>query len=148
MSTNNLQVLEGKWHVVLTNFPLWLKGNKINPTFNYKVAEKNNTIGLIDVVEYTQNNKTKSIKGFDKPTNEENTTFKWRGKGLLSIASSKWGILHHERAEKWAIIYFEKTVFTPKGYDVICREKQPSEAIMKHIKEKLIELKIEDLTRL
>lgn len=24
----NLHELEGKWHVILTNFPMWLKGDK------------------------------------------------------------------------------------------------------------------------
>ena len=24
----NLQELEGKWHIIITNFPMWLKGDK------------------------------------------------------------------------------------------------------------------------
>lgn len=51
----NLQELEGKWYIISTNFPMWLKGDKINPNFNYKISEKDGVIGLIDEVKYTQN---------------------------------------------------------------------------------------------
>ncbi|GAB2650626.1 hypothetical protein GCM10027035_50970 [Emticicia sediminis] len=140
----NLQALEGKWYIILSNFPMWLKGDKINPTFNYKVAERDGVMGLIDEVKYTQNGRTKSINGFDKPLNTENTSFEWRGNGLLSLLSSKWQILYLETAKNWAIIYFENTLFTPKGYDVICREKQPNGLIMRKIEEKMEELRINE----
>jgi len=140
----NLQTLEGKWYIVLSNFPMWLKGDKTNPTFNYKIAEKDGTWGLIDEVKYTQNGRIKAINGFDKPLNSENTAFEWRGNGLLSLLSSKWQILYVDTTDQWAIIYFEKTLFTPKGYDVICREKQPNMLIMKKIEEKLSKLKIHE----
>lgn len=138
----NLEALAGKWCIILSNFPMWLKGDKKNPTFNYKVIERDGILGLIDEVKYTQNGRTKSIKGFDKSLNFENTLFEWRGDGLLSILSSKWQILFLDTTEQWAIIYFEKTLFTPKGYDVICRETQPSGLTMRKIEEKLRELKI------
>lgn len=139
---NNLEVIGGKWYIILSNFPMWLKGDKTNPTFNYKVAERDGIKGLIDEVKYTQNGKIKTINGFDKPLNVENTSFEWRGNGLLSLLSSKWQVLYIDTTENWAIIYFEKTLFTPKGYDVICREKQPNALIMSKIEEKLIELRI------
>lgn len=140
----NLQTLEGKWYIILSNFPMWLKGDKTNPTFNYKVAERDGVMGLTDEVKYTQNGRTKSINGFDKPLNTENTSFEWRGNGLLSLLSSKWQILYVDTTENWAIIYFEKTLFTPKGYDVICREKKPNSLIMRKIEEKLRDLKINE----
>jgi lipocalin len=140
----NLQELEGKWHIILTNFPMWLQGDKKNPNFNYKMVERDGVIYLIDEVKYTQKGRTKSINGFDKPLNIENTSFEWRGNGLLSLLSSKWQILYLDSANQWAIIYFESTLFTPKGYDVICRDTQPSSLIMRNVEEKLRELKIND----
>ena len=140
----NLQELEGKWHIILTNFPMWLKGDKKNPNFNYKIAERDSVMGLIDEVKYKQNGQTKSINGFDKPLNIENTSFEWRGNGFLSLLSSKWQILHLDSTKQWAIIYFESTLFTPKGYDVICRDTQPSSLIMRNVEEKLRVLKIND----
>jgi lipocalin len=145
----NLHELEGKWHVILTNFPMWLKGDKKSPNFNYKMAESDGVIGLLDEVNYTQKGRTKSINGFDKSLNIENTSFEWRGNGLLSLLSSKWQILYLDSTKQWAIIYFEPTLFTPKGYDVICREIQPSSLIMRSEDEKLRELKISNnLTKL
>jgi hypothetical protein len=140
----NLQELEGKWHIILTNFPMWLKGDKKNPNFNYKIAERDSVMGLIDEVKYKQNGQTKSINGFDKPLNIENTSFEWRGNGFLLLLSSKWQILNVDSTKQWAIIYFESTLFTPKGYDVICRDTQPSSLIMRNVEEKLRVLKIND----
>ncbi len=140
----NLQELEGKWYIISTNFPMWLKGDKINPNFNYKISEKDGVIGLIDEVKYTQNGRIKSIEGFDKPLNIENTFFEWRGNGFLSLLSSKWQILYFDSTKQWAIIYFEPTIFTTKGWDVICRESQISSLIMRKVEEKVRELKIFD----
>jgi hypothetical protein len=128
---------------------MWLQGDKKNPNFNYKMVERDGIIYLIDEVKYTQKGRTKSINGFDKSLNIENTSFEWRGNGLLSLLSSKWQILYLDSTKQWAIIYFEPTLFTPKGYDVICREIQPSSLIMRSVDEKLRELKISNnLTKL
>jgi len=150
MSSNNLtnmfnksielSTLEGKWHIILSNFPMWLKGDKTNPTFNYTIAKRNDILGLTDEVKYEQNGKIKSINGFDTPLNANNSCFEWRGKGILSLLTSRWEILYLDT--NWAIIHFEKTLFTPKGYDVICREKNLEEATNLKIAQKLKELKI------
>lgn len=116
-----LQDLEGRWYINQSNFPMWLKGNKINPTFNYTLKEKGGKEGLVDVVKYKQNGKTKSIKGFDNVVDQHNTQFVWRGKGWMAILTSKWSILYISPNKEWAIIYFQKTLFTPEGYDVISR---------------------------
>ena len=108
------------------------------------MVERDGVIYLLDEVKYTQKGRTKSINGFDKPLNIENTSFEWRGNGLLSLLSSKWQILHLDSTKLWAIIYFESTLFTPKGYDVICRDTQPSSLIMRNVEENLRELKIND----
>ena len=55
--------------------------------------------------------------------------FKWRGNGLLVIASSKWQVLgcntsNAEGSHPWAVTYFEKTLFTPAGLDVYARSAE------------------------
>lgn len=129
-TTENLELslsdLEGKWYINLTNFPMWLKGNKVNPTFNYEIVEKKGTNYLYDQVMYEKNGKQKSIVGYDKPMNAENTEFRWRGKGLLKLLKSDWKVLKINKEEQWAIVYFEKTLFTPEGYEVISRAKNLS----------------------
>lgn len=118
-----LEILEGKWYINQSNFPMWLKGNKTNPSFNYTVEEKKGVLGLKDEVIFIKNGQKKSILVFDTPKNKSNTKFVWKGKGFLALLKSKWAILYLDEEENWAIIHFEKTLFTPEGYDVISRDK-------------------------
>ncbi len=118
-----LSDLEGKWYIHYSDFPMWLKGDKLYPTFNYKVGKRDGNAGLHDEVVYEKKGRQKRIVGFDTPTDPGNTTFVWRGNGLLSLLKSKWEILHLDAEQQWAIIHFQKTLFTPEGYDVISREK-------------------------
>lgn len=137
-----LEKLAGKWHVAMTNFPMWLKGDKTNPTFNYSLENKGRVTGLKDEVTYLQNGRSKTIRGFDTPDHEKNSAFVWRGKGLLSILSSKWKILFFSEEEGWALIFFERTSFTPEGFDVITRVERPNEKTVEHIRKRLQEMEI------
>jgi hypothetical protein len=141
-----LQDLEGRWYINQSNFPMWLKGDKTKPSLNYSIQEKGGKKGLLDAVEYEQNGKSKSIKGFDTILDTNNTQFVWRGKGLLAILTSKWSILHLAPSKEWAIIYFQKTLFTPKGYDVISRNhvlsSEQTQAIDTQLKTLNIQVKL------
>lgn len=137
-----LEKLAGKWHVVMTNFPMWLKGDKTNPTLNYSLKTKGKIEGLKDEVIYEKNGKLYSIHGFNTPDHEKNTEFVWRGKGLLSFVSSKWKILYFSEFEGWALIFFERTSFTPEGFDVITRVQKPNEKTIEHIRQKMHEMEI------
>lgn len=137
-----LEKLVGKWHVAMTNFPMWLKGDKTNPTFNYSLENKGNITGLKDEVTYFQNGRSRSIRGFDTPDHEKNSAFIWRGKGLLAMISSKWKILYFSEEEGWALIFFERTSFTPEGFDVITRVEKPNEKTVEHIRKRLQEMEI------
>lgn len=144
MSEIDLEMLVGKWYINLTNFPMWLKGDKTEPTFNYSIENKNDITVLKDEVIYQKNGKSKSIIGFDIPKNTTNRSFIWRGKGILSLLTSKWKILYLDSDENWAIIHFEKTLFTPEGYDVISRKKVLEQNILNKINKKLSELGIKE----
>jgi len=50
------------------------------------------------------------------------TSYKWRGKGWLKIASSKWQVLGY--GEGWAVTYFAATLFTPAGVDIYSRTEE------------------------
>lgn len=143
----SLEALEGKWYINQSNFPMWLKGKKANPTFNYTIKKKKGTLGLKDEVIFIKNGKQKSIVGFDTPIDKTNTKFVWTGKGILGILKSKWSVLYLDEEENWAIIYFEKTLFTPEGYDVISRDKKLSANLKESIQAVLTALNInEELT--
>lgn len=136
MPLNNI---EGRWYIVLSNFPMWLKGDKTSPSLNYAVEAKGKVTGLRDEVISQKRGKTQSIVGFDSPLDATNTRFLWRGKGLLSLLTSRWEIVHLEAHGEWAIIHFEKTLFTPEGYDVIARRKQLSPEMLADIQSALRE---------
>lgn len=142
----SLELLKGRWYIHLTNFPMWLKGDRTNPTFNYSIQEKNNILGLKDEVLFLKKGKQTAIRGFDTPLNQENTKFEWRGNGWMKILKSRWEVLYAN--EEWAIIFFEKTLFTPKGYDVIARNETLSGELLVQINAKLKELKIVSLTNI
>jgi hypothetical protein len=137
-----LEKLAGKWHIAMTNFPMWLKGDKTNPAFNYSLKTKGKIPGLKDEVTYLKKGKIKSIVGFDTPDHEKNTEFVWRGTGLLSMLSSKWKILHFSEKEGWALIFFERTSFTPEGFDVITKVEKPNQKTIQHIRQKMHEMEI------
>ncbi len=117
-----LNDLRGEWYVLFSNFPMWLKGNKLFPRFNYDIEINNKLIGLRDEVRYVQDNKPKQLVGFDKPLDETNEKFEWRGKGLHWLIRSRWQIMHYDMQEmEWMVISFERTLFTPAGIDIISR---------------------------
>ena len=139
---NTLDVLQGKWYIHFSNFPMWLKGDKTQPTFNYTIEKRGDVTGLKDEVNYKKKGKSKSIFGFDKPTDATQKTFVWRGRGLLKIAKSKWQFVYIDPTNTWAIIGFDKTVFTPSGFDVISKNKEISPDFGQIVEDKLKELRI------
>ena len=142
-STNTpltLQSLEGTWYIHFSDFPMWLKGNKQYPTFTYTIKRRKGVVGLKDEVRYLKKGRPKSINGFDTPVDANPGSFVWRGDGLLALLKSKWNILYLDPEGTWAIIHFEKTLFTPEGYDVMARSEQLSEKMRQDIQEKLSEL--------
>lgn len=121
-----LEDFEGSWYINMTNFPMWLKGDRLYPTLNYQVREKNGVLGLKDTVKFHKNGKPDEIGGFDKPLDKEASKFSWRGNGLLWLLESKWQILYYDADRQIAISHFDKTIFTPEGMDVISKKKKLS----------------------
>ena len=139
----SLQSLEGKWYIQMTNFPMWLKGDKMNPTLNYSIEQKKGIEGLKDRVLYLKNNKEKTILGFDTPLDTSNRKFTWRGQGILALLKSNWEVLYLSSDKNSAIIYFEKTWFTPEGYDALSRKKTMDSSSQKEISNTLLHLGVE-----
>ncbi|HEY1097517.1 MAG TPA: hypothetical protein VGF99_01260 [Myxococcota bacterium] len=119
--------LVGRWHIVRTNFPMWLKGDKHAPTFNY-AARDGAADSLDDVVEYVQAGKTKRIVGVDRVVAGTVASFVWRGAGVLFFVTSRWHIAHLDRDRGLAVVVFDKTLFTPAGVDVIVRDRAAVDA--------------------
>lgn len=149
ISPNSLLLsdLEGRWYIQLTNFPMWLKGDKINPTFHYSRMVRNGITCLYDVVTYEKRGVEKSIIGYDHPLSSDNISFEWRGKGLLSLLKSKWEVIYLSPGKDWAVIHFEKTWFTPSGYDLISKQFSPNDAQRDAFQKILNALNIESILK-
>ncbi|RYU92919.1 hypothetical protein [Emticicia agri] len=126
--------LVGTWFICYTNFPMWLKGDKINPTFNYSVTTQKGEKVLLDEVKYLKKGKEKTIIGYDYQNDKDSTAFVWRGKGILGLLKSKWRVALIDPKGQWTVIAFSKTLFTPEGVDIISRIPAISEGTIQEIK--------------
>jgi hypothetical protein len=114
--------LEGGWHVLATNFPMWLDGKKTDPVFIYHLQEEDgDSVVLDDTVAYTESGKKETILGTDTQDPRAPSHFTWRGKGLLAAFTSDWVIAKTAPDGRWMVLYFTKTIATPEGVDVIAR---------------------------
>jgi hypothetical protein len=127
-------LLEGKWYVVATNFPMWLDKKNTDPNFNYtNFREKNGKQIFNDCVMYSKNKSPKKIKGKDKQKYSDELKFSWRGKGLLVLFKSNWRVIASDKEGRWLAIYSTKTLVSPEGVDIIARKKNLSDAEIKGI---------------
>ncbi|MDF7819170.1 hypothetical protein P1X15_16245 [Runella sp. MFBS21] len=133
-----IPTLVGTWFICFTNFPMWLKGNKTNPTFNYSII-KGKENQLLDEVKFLKKGKEKSIRGIDYQDNQVPSTFVWRGQGMLRVLKSKWQVKLLDKDGQWAVIWFSKTLFTPEGVDVICRPPRLDADTFNHIKNQMLQ---------
>ncbi|NOQ71371.1 MAG: hypothetical protein GQ574_05190 [Crocinitomix sp.] len=133
--------IEGTWFVNMSNFPMWLKGKKQNPRFKYTVLSDNK---MLDEVTFEKKGKTKQIIGYDERSAEYKEGFIWQGKGLKSLITSKWKIIHYNKEYQVAVLAFEKTLFTPSGYDVISRKKKLSPKLLDIIQKLLPKIGVKE----
>ncbi len=114
--------LEGAWHVVATNFPMWMKGDRTRPRFIYsnpRVVEGLQRFD--DTVEYVQGGRTKTITGVDTQESEGTSKYVWRGRGWLRFFVSRWQVMYVSADEQCLALSFTKTWATPSGIDLIAR---------------------------
>lgn len=130
----SLKDLEGTWYVNMSNFPMWLDGKRKNPRITYTLQSDGK---ILDVVAFEKKGKTKTIKGYDERSTEIKSGFVWRGKGLKAIFTSEWKVLFYHQKYELAVLAFEKTLFTPAGFDVISRKKKIPPTALEFIQAKL-----------
>ncbi len=115
--------LEGTWHVIASNFPMWTKVSRTQPRFIYSnLRTVEGRACMDDTVEYVEGGRTKTIVGVD--TQEPgSSSYVWRGRGLLRFFSSRWEIISIASDEQCLALSFTKTWATPAGIDIISRSK-------------------------
>jgi hypothetical protein len=112
-------ILPGTWRVVATNFPMWLRGDRLDPTFTYG-ALGTQPLTLDDTVSYTTpTGEVKQLRGVDTWRGHN---FVWRGKGLMRLISSTWSVPGVSAAGTIAAIRFNKSLVSPAGIDIIVRD--------------------------
>lgn len=124
-----IDVLQGTWHLIYSNFSMWKDDSISDVTFNYTPEEKDGKAVMLDEVKYLKDGKEKTVTGYDYP--EDDSKFTWRGKGLLAMLSSNWQVEWFNHDQSCVIISFEKTLVTPAGIDILTRGKQPADEIIK-----------------
>jgi hypothetical protein len=112
------RVLPGRWTVKATNFPMWLSGERRDPTFEY-VTLRDDPLVLADEVTFTDpEGKTKTIRGVDR---WDGQGFTWKMNGLRgALVKSRWEVAGVRQG--LVVLRFEKSVVTPAGIDVIVGE--------------------------
>lgn len=116
-----LEQLHGCWLVRATSFPMWLDGKRQRPTISYAPGRQAGRDGLIDTVRYDQAGRSRTIRGFDRPLNANNSRFVWRGSGWLFPFVSRWAIRDFDGDAGCMFITFDRTLFTPAGCDLLVR---------------------------
>jgi hypothetical protein len=112
------QLLPGRWTIRATNFPMWLTGERLHPTFEYGLLRES-PLTLSDRVAYTDaDGKPKTILGTDR-WNGRGFTWKMRGIAGLFV-KSRWEVAGVR--EGLAVIRFDKSIATPSGVDVVVAE--------------------------
>ncbi len=114
--------LDGTWYVVASNFPMWVSGDKQNPTFRYTLLEDDlEPRKLDDVVWFSKGSGSGTFLGVDEQDSGDPTHFTWRGKGSLFLFSSEWYVARVAPDDTWAIVYYTATIASPDGVDIIAR---------------------------
>lgn len=112
------RLLPGRWTVKATNFPMWLSGERRDPSFEYGMLRES-PLRLSDEVAYTDaDGKAKSIRGTDR---WNGTGFTWTMRGLAGLfVRSRWEVAGVRQG--LLVIRFQKSVATPAGVDVVVGE--------------------------
>ena len=120
LAANDLaRILPGTWRVGATNFPMWLSGDRLRPAFNYDLRGSR-PLEFGDRVSYlTPNGVEKSIVGVSR---WRRGGLVWRGRGLLTLFTSRWSVIGATDDRNILVIRFDKSLVTPAGVDVVIRE--------------------------
>lgn len=136
MHNLNLNALEGKWFILFSNFPMWTSGKKKFPSLTYNILQRSSVFNILDTVEFQWQGKQKQIGGYGHHIRDGN--FVWKGKGMLALLRSNWKI--EDFQQTWMLIKFEKTLFTPSGYDLVAREPFHDEKFFIALEERKLNL--------
>jgi len=110
-------LLDGRWTVQSSSLPMWQEDGITCPTLVYLPAMTADHVD--DFVLYRDEGEPAVIAGKDWQDPSDRRHVTWRGRGVLSLFSSDWYV--RAKTDDWMIIYFEPTLVSPEGVDVLAR---------------------------
>ena len=125
--------LTGTWNVIYSTLPMWKDRRNVRITYT-ALPPSDPTVDspvprLDDLVTYQTltSDKNMTIQGIDTPSGGDTIAWDWRGKGWLNIVTSHWEFIDWANGpneeDQWAVLWFQKTIFTPERVDIISRSK-------------------------
>lgn len=115
------------WAVTHSTLSMWRSASNVRITYKELPGGR-----LDDLVEYEKSGSLKNVEGIDSPLGPG--SWKWRGEGifgLMKLITSHWEVLGcGERPgadgepERWIVIWFQKTLFTEEGIDILTDRKE------------------------
>ena len=151
-SLPSIDWLQATWHVTHSTWSRWSPSKRRNVCYNYS-ALPDKTNAVRDVVTYhgLYSTKVKKIQGISSVTSDKR--MRWEGTGVLSLLGQKclWDVMgfgemtvdvseerRGEISNKWMVIYYEKTMFSPQGMSILSSSPSGlSEKMLVRIKEDL-----------
>lgn len=119
------ELASGTWHIVMSDLPLW---RARSGTVSYAPLPGGE---LADVVSWRKGERMGRVVGIDRPISEDGWQWEWRGvEPLTLLTRSRWRFLAGNLRQGWAVTAFEKTLFTPAGFDIYARIAQPNHAML------------------
>lgn len=116
--------LKGRWHILYSSLPMWLKGGRREPCIEYTPLDR---LRMRDVVRYRRGETHKRIVGIDRHLGGRE--YHWRGSGWIAWLGSRWRVEHLDPSGHWMIIAFERSLVTPAGFDILGRVPRPEHAL-------------------
>ncbi len=110
-------LLEGRWTVQSSSLPMWHEADITCPTLVYLPAMTDDHVD--DFVLYEDEGEPTVIAGKDWQDPNDRRHVTWRGRGPLFLFSGDWYV--RAKTDDWMIIYFESTMVSPEGVDVLAR---------------------------
>ncbi|KAL8852788.1 MAG: hypothetical protein Q9221_002297 [Calogaya cf. arnoldii] len=123
--------LTGTWYVNYSTATRWKDKRSVRMTYTPIPTEDGSIPNLHEFVQYQTrtSDKVERIEGINTPSEGDTNAWGWRGKGWLKIASCHWEFVDWPtypeswKGEEWAVIWLQKTIFTPESLDILSRNK-------------------------
>ncbi len=108
--------LPGTWRVRATTTPVWLAGDRIDPTYTWqKVGDEPPRLS-VDVSFTTPEGETRHVLG---SAAWRGAVFVWRAKGIWRLVPSRWIVTGLEERDDVLVLRSAKSLAAPGGIDVL-----------------------------